>query len=118
MFSISVMRKEIRRISGINPREQECRQTNKRVQKAVKKANKRIQKAVKKAKEDMIDAQCEEIETCLNKHNSKTAYQLVKDPTLRNRVESQLSTAHRRRNGGGAAPPPPRQGRISTIHGT
>ena len=52
MFSISVMRKEIRRISGINPREQECRQTNKR-----------IQKAVKKAKEDRIDAQCEEIET-------------------------------------------------------
>ena len=41
-------------------------------------ANRRIQKAVKKAKEDWIGAQCEEIETCLNK-NSKRAYQLVKD---------------------------------------
>ena len=34
---------------------------------------------MKKAKEDWIGAQCEEIETCLNQHNSKTAYQLVKD---------------------------------------
>ena len=41
----------------------------------------RIQKAVKKAKEDWIGAQCEEIETCLNKNNSKRAYQLVKDLT-------------------------------------
>ena len=40
-----------------------------------------IQKAVKKAKEDWICAQCEEIETCLNKNNRKTAYQLVKDLT-------------------------------------
>ena len=45
------------------------------------KANKRIQKAVKKAKEHWIGAQCEEIETCLNKNNSKRAYQLVKDLT-------------------------------------
>ena len=30
-------------------------------------ANRRVQKAVKKAKEDWIGAQCEEIETCLNK---------------------------------------------------
>ena len=44
-------------------------------------ANKRIQKAMKKAKEDWIGAQCEEIETFLNKNNSKTAYQLVKDLT-------------------------------------
>ena len=29
--------------------------------------NRRIQKAVKKAKVDWIGAQCEEIETCLNK---------------------------------------------------
>ena len=43
--------------------------------------NKRIQAAVKKAKEDWIDAQCEEIETCLNKNNSKRAYQLMKDLT-------------------------------------
>ena len=39
----------------------------------------RIQKAVKKAKEDWIGAQCEEIEICLNKNNSRRAYQLVKD---------------------------------------
>ena len=43
-------------------------------------ANRRIQKAVKKAK-NWIGAQCEEIETCLNKNNSKRAYQLVKDLT-------------------------------------
>ena len=44
-------------------------------------ANRRIQRAVKKAKEDRIGAQCEEIETCMNKSNSKTAYQLVKGLT-------------------------------------
>ena len=36
---------------------------------------------MKKAKEDWIGDQCEEIETCLNKNNSKRAYQLVKDLT-------------------------------------
>ena len=36
---------------------------------------------MKKAKEDWISAQCEKIETCLKKNNSKTAYQLVKDLT-------------------------------------
>ena len=36
---------------------------------------------MKKAKEDWIGAQCEEIETCLNKNNSKREYQLVKDLT-------------------------------------
>ena len=36
---------------------------------------------MKKAKEDWIGAQCELIETCLNKNNSKRAYQLVKDLT-------------------------------------
>ena len=44
-------------------------------------AKKRFKKAVKKAKEDWIDAQCEEIETCPNKNKSKRAYQLVKDLT-------------------------------------
>ena len=38
--------------------------------KEYREANRRIQKAVKKAKEDWIGAQCEEIETCLNKNNS------------------------------------------------
>ena len=50
--------------------------------KEYKEANKRIQKAVKKAKENWVGAQCEEIETCLNKNKSKRAYQLVKDLTL------------------------------------
>ena len=50
--------------------------------KEYREANRRIQKAVKKAKENWIGAQCEEIETCLNKNNSKRAYQLVKDLTL------------------------------------
>ena len=36
---------------------------------------------MKIAKEDWIGAQCEEIETCQNKNNSKRAYQLVKDLT-------------------------------------
>ena len=45
--------------------------------KEYREASRRIQKAVKKAKEDWIGAQCEEIETCLNKNNSKRAYQLV-----------------------------------------
>ena len=49
--------------------------------KEYREANRRIQKAAKKAKEDWIGAQCEEIETCLNKNNSKRAYQLVKDLT-------------------------------------
>ena len=49
--------------------------------KEYREANRKIQKAVKKPKEDWIGAQCEEIETCLNKNNSKRAYQLVKDIT-------------------------------------
>ena len=49
--------------------------------KEYREANRRIQKAVEKAKADWIGAQCEEIETCLNKNNSKRAYQLVKDLT-------------------------------------
>ena len=36
---------------------------------------------MKKAKEDWIGAQCEMIETCLNKNNIKRAYQLVGDLT-------------------------------------
>ena len=46
-------------------------------QKKYSEANRRIQKAVKKAKEDWIG----ETETCMNKNNSKRAYQLVKDLT-------------------------------------
>ena len=46
---------------------------------------------MKKANEDWIGAQCEEIETCLNKNNSKGVYQLVKDITLSNSVDPQLS---------------------------
>ncbi|MEW8547237.1 MAG: hypothetical protein AB2693_27315 [Candidatus Thiodiazotropha sp.] len=39
--------------------------------KEYRKANKRVQKALKTAKEDWIDTQCKEIETCLSKNNSK-----------------------------------------------
>ena len=46
---------------------------------------------MKTAKEDWIGAQCEEIETCLNKNNSTRAYQLVKDLPQRNRVGPRLS---------------------------
>ena len=40
-----------------------------------------FRRQLKKAKEDWKGAHCEEIETCLNKNNSKRAYQLVKDLT-------------------------------------
>ena len=56
--------------------------------KEYREVNRRIQMAVKKAKEDWIGAQCEEIETCLNKNNSKKAYQLVKDLTSENQGRS------------------------------
>ena len=56
--------------------------------KEYKEANRRIQKAVKKANEDWISAQCEEIETCLNKNNSKRAYRLVKDLTAEKQCRS------------------------------
>ena len=49
--------------------------------KEYREANRRVQKAVRKASEDWIGAQCDEIETCLKKNNSKRAYQLVKDLT-------------------------------------
>ena len=39
--------------------------------KEYREANRRIQRAVKKAKEDWIGAQCEEIETCLNKTTAR-----------------------------------------------
>ena len=44
--------------------------------KEYREANRRIQK---EGKENWIGAQCEKIENCLNKNNSKRAYQLVKD---------------------------------------
>ena len=47
--------------------------------KEYREANKRIQEAVKKANEDWIGAQCEEIETYLNKNNGKRAFKLVKN---------------------------------------
>ena len=53
-----------------------------------RKEKKRIQKAVKKAKEDWIGAQCEEIETFLNKNKSKRAYQLELDLTSEKRGRS------------------------------
>ena len=56
--------------------------------KEYREANRKIQKAVKKTKKDWIGAQCEEIETCLNKNNSKRAYQLVKDLTAKKQGRS------------------------------
>ena len=49
--------------------------------KKYRKANKGIPKVLKKAKEDWIATQDKEIGACLNKNNSKKAYQLVKDLT-------------------------------------
>ena len=71
MFSTSVMTGEILRRSSMKQKEQ----------KNTGKQTEGFRKVVKKAKEDWIGAQCEEIKTCLNKNNSKRAYQLVKDLT-------------------------------------
>ena len=43
---------------------------------------------MKKAKEDWIGAQCEAIDTGLNKNKSKRAYQLVKDLTAKKQGRS------------------------------
>ena len=43
---------------------------------------------MKKAKEDWIGAQCEDIATCLNKNNSKRAYQRMKDLPSENQGRS------------------------------
>ena len=56
--------------------------------KEYREANRGIQKAVRKVKEDWIGAQCEEIETCLNKNKSKREYQLVKDLTSEKQLRS------------------------------
>ena len=56
--------------------------------KEYREANKRVQKVLKKAKEDWIDTQCREINSCLNKNYSKKAYQLVKDLTSEKQVRS------------------------------
>ena len=58
--------------------------------KEYKETNKMIQKAVKKAKKDWIGTQCEEIETCLNKNNSTRAYQLVKSLTSEKESRSSI----------------------------
>ena len=70
MFSTSVMRRDLK-----------TKWYEAEGAKEYREANRMVQKAVKKAKEDWIGGQCEEIETCLNKNNSKRAYQLVKDLT-------------------------------------
>ena len=46
---------------------------------------------MQKAKEDWIGAQCEEIETCMNKNKNKRAYQLVKDLASEKQLGFQLT---------------------------
>ena len=43
---------------------------------------------MKMAKETWIQSQCQEVETCLRKNNSKKAYQLVKDLTTEKQGKS------------------------------
>ena len=43
---------------------------------------------MKVAKETWIQGQCQEVETCLRKNNSKKAYQLVKDLTTEKQGKS------------------------------
>ena len=61
--------------------------------KEYREASRRVQKAVMKAKKGWIGAQCEEIETCLNKNNSKKAYQMVRD--LTSEKQGRSSTIHK-----------------------
>ena len=49
----------------------------------------KIRTEMKMAKESLIQGQCQEVEACLRKNNSKKAYQLVKDLTERYRVNLQ-----------------------------
>ena len=42
--------------------------------------NQKIKKGMKKAKENWIGEQCQNIDDCLKKYNSKKAYKLVQDP--------------------------------------
>ena len=51
--------------------------------KEYREANRRIQRAVKKAKEDWIGAQCEEIETCLNKKQQQDSISTGEGSNLR-----------------------------------
>ena len=62
-------------------------------QKEYREANGRVQKAVKKAKEDWIGAQCEEIETYLNKKKKKKQQESISagEGPQRNRLGPQLS---------------------------
>ena len=43
---------------------------------------------MKMAKETLIQGQCQEVEACLRKNNSKKAYQLVKDLTTEKQGKS------------------------------
>ena len=49
----------------------------------------KIRTKKKVTKETMIHGQCQEVEACLRKNNSKQAYQLVNDLTKENRVNLQ-----------------------------
>ena len=48
----------------------------------------KIRTKMKMAKETWIQSQCQEVEACIRKNNSKTAYQLVKDLTSENQGKS------------------------------
>ena len=45
---------------------------------------------MKMAKETWIQGQCQEVESCLRKNNSKKAYQLVKDLTTEKQGKSTI----------------------------
>ena len=57
----------------------------------MKKTQKHSEKLDSAVQEDNEDIEFEEIETCLNKNNSNRAYQLVRQLTSENRIETQLS---------------------------
>ena len=48
----------------------------------------KIRTEMKVAKETWIQGQCQEVEACLRKNNSKKAYQLVKDLTTEKQGKS------------------------------
>lgn len=55
-----------------------------------------VQKVLKKAKKHWVGIYCQEIETCMNKNNSKKAYHLVKhgrSTTIKDKSEERLIEA-------------------------
>ncbi|XP_072016924.1 uncharacterized protein [Amphiura filiformis] len=77
-------------------RELKCKRNNPDGARDYREANKLVKKGIKEAKENWIGQQCEEVESSLNKSNSRKAYQLVKNLTT---VKNSRSATIQDKNG-------------------